>query len=163
MTETWTAPIYDRTADDVINHTSKGFFNVVDWVRINGNAFYLEALANLLFDVNISLTELDEPAVTTIPSADDVNAFVANIEMLRTGAHIPLNGELVSLSTPYLTGQNVIAPDFNAVNNWESNLKLLKDFVIGTAIYMIKCGIATAGQERTWQNRFVVPTSVGSL
>lgn len=159
---TWVTLIYDRTSDDVITHTSKGFFNVVDWVRINGNSLHLEALANLLFDVNISLTSLTTPTITTIPSVADLNSFIANIETLRTGAAIPLNGGLVDLSTPYLSGQNVIAPDYIAVNNWESNLQLIKDFVIASAIYMVKCGVSNAGQNRTWQNRFVVPLSIGS-
>jgi hypothetical protein len=162
MTITWTTPITDRTASDVITKTSKGFFNVVDWVRINGDTKYVAALSNLLFNAGISIVELTAPTIRTIPSIDDFNQFVENIETVRVGSIIPANNGIIELNS-YLSGQNVVSPDYNDVNSWENNLLLIRQFIIASALFMVPCGVGACGADRYWQNRFEVVLSIGDL
>jgi len=150
---TWTEPIYDRVLADVQDQTAKGFFNVVDWVRVTGNAEVVGMLASVLKQVDIDLTTLPEATTATIPDVDDINAFVENIERLRLGAGVPAAVGLVQVSS-FSGGANGTTPDYEDVNDWERNLALLKQYVITSAGYMIFCGVGASGQARFWQVRF---------
>lgn len=153
----WTDPIFDRTALDITNRTPKGFFNVVDWVRINGNTRSVNALVNILRGTNIPFVELPEPTITTIPSAEDINEFVWNIEVIRRECGLPGAAGIVPLKTDYLPGLNAPAPNWEAVNGWERDLQLIRELIVTSAAIMICCGVAAVGQPRLWQHRFRVP------
>jgi hypothetical protein len=153
----WTTAIFDRVLADVTNQTSKGFFNVVDWVRINGNAYYVKVLINVLRGVNVSITALTPPTITTIPTADDLNDFIENIETLRIASGIPLSTELIELKHDYFAGASSETPDYADVNDWERDLNIIKELILHASYYEIFCGVAEPGQARFWQSRFRLP------
>lgn len=150
----WTEPITDRTADDITNRTAKAFLNVVDWIRINGNARLVNTLVTVLRGLNIEFTELSQPVITTFPSTDDINAFIENIDRLREAAYMPAASGLVALKHDYRAGMSGDSPDYQAVNDWEKDLELLRSLIVTSSDYMIYCGVAAPGQPRFWQVRW---------
>lgn len=151
---TWTTPITDRTASDITGRTSKGFFNVADWSRIDGNTQEVHEQVVSLLGVNVSLTSLSTPTVTDFPSADDVNALIENIDLLRQAACLPDEIGLTALKHDYQVGSASSAPDYEDVNAWENTLDVLRDTLPKTASYFVRCGVGTCGQSRLWQTRF---------
>ena len=150
----WNEPIYDRTANDVAQRLPKGFFNVADWVRINGNTRQVQAIVNIMLSLNLPFTELAQPSITTIPSVEDINAFVANIERLRAAAYLPVSTGVTPLKTDYKAGNSADAPDYNAVNAWERDLALIRELLVNAANDLIYCGVSNCGQVRPWASRF---------
>jgi hypothetical protein len=148
----WDSPIYDRSITDITTPTSKGFFNVADWVRINGNTEIVNTLINVLKSLSITFDTLTPPTITTIPNIDDVNDFVDNIERIRAASGVPLATGLVALKNDYTSGG--IAPDYTTVNDWERDLKLLREYLVKYAYYSVYCGVGGCGQTRMWQVRF---------
>jgi hypothetical protein len=153
----WTTPITDRVLADVTNRTSKGFWNTVDWLRIDNNVVYVKTLISVLQSINVTYTDLPDPTVTTIPKAADINDFVENIEALRLASNLPVSAGAVALKTDYTSGESSETPDYEDINAWENNLLVLYTYLIKTATYEVFCGVAEAGQERFWQNRFMTP------
>lgn len=153
----WIDPIVNRSATDITNLTSKAFFNVIDWVRINGNTDHVRAMIEVLRGVNISYNDLPDPSMTSIPTAEEINQFVENIERLHSYSGIPASFGVAALKTDYVSGASGTSPDFEDVNDWEQNLAILKDFLVKSAFYEVFCGVAEVGQIRFWQNRFRVP------
>lgn len=153
----WIECICDRTLADVTNETSKGFFNVVDWLRIDNNVKYVKTLIEVLKFINVSYEDLPDPVSTTIPTAEDINDFVTNIEALRVASRLPSDFGLTELKTDYTSGESAETPDYLAVNGWEGTLSTLKDYLINSSAYEIFCGVAEVGEPRFWQNRFMTP------
>jgi hypothetical protein len=115
-------PIYDRDADDITARNSKAFFNVVDWIRVNGNTQYLNALATLLRLWDIDFTELPEPDIATIPTAEDINQFVENIDRIREILSFPSATGIVALKHDYAGTLSEII-NYETVNNWERDIE----------------------------------------
>jgi len=152
----WTTPVTDRVLADVTNRTSKGFLNVVDWLRIDGNVVYVRTLIQVLKNVGVDYNDLPEPSATSIPTAADINDFVENIEALRIASTLA-RPDLVVLKTNYTSGESAETPDYEDVNAWENNLLILKNFLVRSSAYEVFCGVAEVGQARFWQNRFRTP------
>jgi len=150
----WTKAIYDRTASDITNRTSNGFFNVIDWVRIYGNQGHLQILMRLLRSVNVPINDLSEPTIATIPSVNDINAFIQNIETLRENACIPPESGILALKHDYVAGSSSVAPDYEDANSWERDLDLLRKYLVTASDYLIYSGVSNSGQIRFWQNHF---------
>jgi len=150
----WIDAVYGRTQEDITNLTSKAFFNVVDWVRIENNTVYVRAVLNVLRSLNIEYNVVSEPDISTIPSADDINQFVDNIEHLRIIASLPVSSGIVVLKTDWLGVTSAPTVDFEVVNDWERNLQIIKNLTISISTYLVFCGVASVGQSRLWQNRF---------
>lgn len=149
----WIDPIYDRTKADITNRTSKAFFNVADWIRINGNAKIIETLINALYAVGVTLDTLAEPTTATIPTITEVNDFIANLEALREATHFPAATGIVELDT-FTGGLAGNSPDYEDVNDWERNLAYLRTYLINKSRYKMGCGVPEAGQAFFWQVRF---------
>jgi hypothetical protein len=150
----WTDPIFDRTVDDITDRTSKAFLNVADWERINDNTTVLRGLL-VTQGYEVDYTPLTPPEMTSIPTAEDINALVENIEACRLAMEIAPGGGIVALFHAYQPGAGAVAPDWRAVNAWEQNLSLLKQIAELSADYrIIRAGVAEAGQTRTWQHRW---------
>lgn len=150
----WVNPIFDRAITDINNRTAKGFFNVVDWTRINGNTGEVKFRVLSMLGLNVSTVTLTVPITSQHPAADDINALIANIELVRDGACLPMAVGLVDLKQDYQAGNGTVAPSFVEVNDWERNLNLLYTLLPNTANYKVYCGVAAVGQPRFWQNRF---------
>lgn len=150
----WIEPIFDRTLEDVTEETSKGFFNVVDWIRINGNTKFTNLLINKLKELNIVLDVLEEPTITSIPTVSDINRFVSNIERIRKASGVPLSTGLVKLKDDYTGGLAGLTPDYEDVNDWERDLEILRNYLLTSMGYIVYSGVARSGQSRLWQVRF---------
>jgi hypothetical protein len=147
-------PITDRTITDIVNKTDKSFFNVADWIRINGNTTYVRALMYVLRGINIDFTALDTPAITTMPTVAEFNSFIQNIENIRLAIGLPESVGVIPLKTDYEAIENSEVPDYTDANAWEANLLLIKQLTISVSTFMVMCGVGASGQPRYWQNRF---------
>ena len=150
----WVTPITDRVLSDITTPTSKGYFNVADWERIDGNVDVIKAMLDAADYLDIPLNTLITPTITTIPDVDDINDFIENIVLLQESASLPIGLGLVTLTYNYVGGANFTVPDFEDVNDWENNLLILYDVLPRVIDYQIHCGVAAVGQLRLWQNRF---------
>lgn len=151
---TYIEPIFDRTQDDVDNKTSKGFFNVVDWQRINNNTQLVRILAEIFYNSTISQNSLTTPSLTTIPTVAELNSFLENINLIIRSSSLPTISGLVEVKDDWVSGRMAGAPDYIIVNSWEQILDLLLEKLIAFARYEIYCGVAASGQPRFWQHRF---------
>ena len=149
----WIDPIDDRTQADINARTAKAFINVLDWARIYGDVRYAQAVVNAMLALNIPVTDLVQPTITTIPSVDDVNAMIADIERLRVAASLPIS-QVVALKTDYKAGPSQDAPDYRAVNDWERDLRLIRDLLAVAAEQALYCGAFNCGQDRIIANSF---------
>lgn len=147
----WTTPITDRTQQDIIDRTTKGFFNVADWLRIKGNIDYVKSQLDSNGYLDIPLNPLTTPTTTTIPVVSQIDDFIENIARLAQSAVIP---SLVDLKYDYQGGANEEVPDYNDVNDWENNLLRMHDDIPKAVNYRTFCGVSKCGQARLWQNRF---------
>jgi hypothetical protein len=147
----WIEPIYDRTAADITNRTSKAFFNILDWVRIYGNTQQIQAIVNVMLSLSIPITRLTQPAITTIPAVADINSLIDNIEQLRVAACLPVATGAVSLKSNYLAGNSADAPDYIAVNTWEEDIQLIRECLHSAASQVVYCGMANCGQTHLIQ------------
>jgi hypothetical protein len=150
----WTEPITDRTLTDIQTRTAKAFLNVSDWVRIDGNTSEVQAQILALLGATVSLNDLTEPTITQFPDVAEINTLIENIGALQAGACLPTGTGIIALKHDYVAGNGAVAPDYQAVNAWETNLKLIHDLLPNAADYTVHCGVATAGQPRFWQARF---------
>jgi hypothetical protein len=150
----WTDAIYDRTTQDIIDKTSKGYFNIVDYTRIHNNHHavhhIIEVMRFLLFDEFGHIV----PLITTIPTMDDINTLVQNIQQLRGASGLPLSANIKDLKTNWGGGMGESAPDFEIVNDWERNLAFIRSLIVESSKYLVWCGVGAAGQPRFWQQRF---------
>jgi hypothetical protein len=149
----WTTPVIDRALSDITGRTSEGFFNVADWDRINGNTAEIKMMLEEADYLDIPLYTLTPPTITTIPAVGDINQLIENIERVREAACLPPIG-LVVLPYDYVGGANEIAPDYEDVNDWENNLRIIYEAIPKAVGYRISCGVAVCGQSRMWQHRF---------
>lgn len=149
----WKAPITDRNLDDISNRTSKAFFNVADWLRINDDARIVTAIANVMHGLGLEFNELTQPTTTVFPSAADINAFITNIEQSRSALMFPVSS-VVPLKTDWQPGNGATAPNYQTVNDWEKDVNLLRDYLRYAADWNIGCGVSGCGEVRYWQVRF---------
>ncbi len=153
MPSSWVTPITDRSAADILDRTSKAFFNIADWVRINGNTEVVRALVETALSLSITPHTLTEPTTTVFPSAEDINHLIDNIDMLREAACLP-DSLIVPLKHDWLEGILSDAPDYLDVNDWENDLLVIWSLLPAAADYFVYCGVAACGQPRFWQNQF---------
>jgi hypothetical protein len=148
-------PITDRTAADIAAKTAKAYLNILDWVRIYGNAEYVNWLLEYLSDVEIEFNTLTEPTITTIPEgAGDINELLENIEQIRVWSGIASYGGMTEIKDDWFSGPAAAAPDYEDVNQWEETLEIIHEAIFRSSDYRIYCGVATAGQERFYQHRW---------
>lgn len=117
----YVTPITDRAASDVdATPTSKGYFNVADWVRIYGNARLMVSLSSVMLNQSLPWTVITDPTVLSFPSVTDFNSLLLSIETTRLAVNIP------AASTPikydWLAGSQVNAPKYTHVNTWEQTI-----------------------------------------
>lgn len=150
----WTKPVTDRTLADVLSRTEKAFFNVADWLRIYGNSEHVNTLVNKLLGLAIPFTTLTPPAITHFPTADEINALIANIDRLRQAAALPESSGVVPLKTDWQPGNGAAAPDYEDANDWERDLALVRALLITAVEQVIYCGTFNCGQPRMLQVGF---------
>ena len=72
----WQTPIYDRAQSDIDNKTKKGYLNVEDLNRIEGNISYVASL------MGITVTTKSW-SKTTLPVSSDFQRITNNIDTLK--------------------------------------------------------------------------------
>ncbi len=150
----WVDPIFDRSEADIVNKTSKAYFNVADWQRIHSNTEYLRVSFSTLRGVSVSLITLVEPTIATIPTSEDLNQLIENIDLLRQGSMLPSGVLIEELNFDFADGQNVVSPTYEDVNTWELALSQMKVLNEAAADYLVRCGVGNTGQSRSWQHRY---------
>lgn len=149
----WIDAIKNRTQADVTNRMTKGFFNISDWTRIYNNSQIANQIVVLLWKRAVQFLTLTTPTSTTIPSVDNINHLVENIETARIASGLP-NLLIGPIKHDYLSGSNAITPTYEDVNSWESSLDIIRDATARAAEYSMFCGVPRLGQMRFWQSQF---------
>jgi hypothetical protein len=147
-------PVTDRTIADINNRTAKAFFNIADFLRIYGNEQWVRDIQAVLQGEAAALNSLDTPTITSMASADAINALIENIELLRAAAPVVVDGLEIVLKYNWLKGLNAAAPDFEDANAWERKLDILRAAIVRAGEYRMFCGVPAAGQPRYWQYRW---------
>ena len=150
----YTESITDRAASDIVAKTSKAYFNLVDWVRIYGNAQFVDTLVTALTGAANGITTISEPTITSFPMAADFNALLNDLMGIRDSINSPDIAELDDLKTDWRTGSIAQSPTYLTVNQWEKFIDALIMAVVGFVDYRVYCGVSTSGQMRFYQNRF---------
>ncbi len=122
----WIEPVVtDRALSDVTNKTSKGYFNIADWERIDNNARVAKALVDFLLSIDVSYGATITPDITTIPTVTNLNTLLTNIENLRIAIDAyPITG-VVAIRNDWQAGPGQAAPDYEDANDWERNIDLI--------------------------------------
>jgi hypothetical protein len=158
--------VTDRTISDVRNKTSKGYFNIADWERIDNNARAAKALVDFLLSISVSYGSTITPEITTIPTVANLNTLLTNIENLRLAVDAYEIAGVVPIKNDWQAGPGQPAPDYEDANNWERNIDLIYNNIGDETGYMdwvedslspvrrARTGIATTGTGLTWNNGF---------
>lgn len=125
-------PIKDRTLTDVVTKTSKGLFNVADWVRIYNNARLMVDITNIIQSLSLGWTVIAEPTVLSIPLLADFNSLLSSVEGARVALNIP--AAQTAIKYDWVAGINKDAPDYTDVNLWETVIDALWDYQSGDSI-----------------------------
>jgi hypothetical protein len=150
----YVTPIFDRTLADITNKTSKAYFNVADWVRVNGNAEYIKELIESFLGISIQLDTVSTPTTATIPTVTDLNTLLANIEHLRTVSEVI---QTTAIKHDWVAGIGEKAPDYLDVNKWEQTIDVICHVYSNYDDYALRfprTGIAKSGVGRTRNNKF---------
>lgn len=150
----WITPVFDRVLADITGLTAKGYFNIADHARIDGNSTVIKAMLDASDYLDIPLYSLTPPTITTIPTVANINQLIENIERLRQAACLPAAMGMNTLKYDFEGGANEIAPDYLDVNDWEENQTIIYDAIPKAISYWVSCGVAASGQSRLWQHRF---------
>lgn len=70
--------IFDRTEDDILNHTAKAYLNAEDFNRIETNCKELAELLN----VSGLITKLDW-TIQDFPTSDNIQRIIGNVSAIR--------------------------------------------------------------------------------
>lgn len=134
--------IFDRTQEDVTNKTEKGYYNTSDLNRVESWCRYLADELNRV-GYNITITTKTDWASTDLRTASQMERIRTNIRALMTGYH-------------YITTIEANAENFDYIkaNNWEKILDEIYHLLWGMEDWYVYSGVANAGQNRLWQNRF---------
>lgn len=150
----YTESITDRAASDIVAKTSKAYFNVVDWMRIYGNAQFVDTLIAALTGVSNGVAAISEPTIVSFPQAADFNSLLIDLMAIRDSLSFPEIADLDDLKADWRTGSIAQSPTYVTVNQWEKFIDALISAVVGFVDYRIYCGVSSSGQARFYQNRF---------
>jgi len=145
-------PVMNRNADDIENQTSKAYFNVVDWQRIYNNALFVRYIVEIIRQNTSVFTTIATPNMASIPSVDDLNTLIANINLIGGASELT---DLNDLKANWKENNAYENPDYENANEWEQQLEYIRSMMIENAAqYMIYAGVGNAGQARFWQVRW---------
>lgn len=127
----WQKPIYDRTYDDIVNKTKKGYLNYTDLNRIEENIAHLAELMG----VNVITKKW---SIYSLPTSTDFSRIVNNITKIE---------EKITFTTYQKLPENPVNT-YNKVNLIELLIACIKgdiELVLGNCFY---CGDSCfAGSE----------------
>lgn len=134
--------IYDRTQSDLVQNTSKAYYNYTDLNRVEE---WCEYLANLLnsysYPVNIQVKKNWQ--MSEFPTSSEMERIRQNVNNLKEAyfafTEIPENLEYVT---------------YEKANDIEKILYEIDKIIGDMENNFIHCGIPNCGQNRVWQQRF---------
>ena len=142
----YVTPITNRQLSDVVNKTPIGYFNVSDWVRIYGNALYINAEMAAIGHA-VTFITASTPTTSSIPSITDVNNLLTNIDNMRQYVNTLL-AEISPFATLlYVVGAGGTTPSYLDINQWELTIDLIKQFLDIFTIADVICGVATTNGD----------------
>jgi len=147
----YVTPIFDRTATDIANRTSKAFINVADWTRIYDNALFVNPIVGTALGLTIQFDTVSVPTSTTIPTVTDVNKLTGNIERMRVVAEAI---GTVEVKDDYIAGAGQIAPDYLNVNDWEETIDIINTAYSFTPVRFARTVVAECGAGITRNNKW---------
>lgn len=134
--------IFDRTTVDLLNLTSKAYYNYTDLNRIELWCEYLARVLNS-YSYPVSIITKTDWTMSDFPKAFEIERIRTNISTLKNAyfsfTKIPENLE-------YMTWQKA-----NAI---EKILQEIDYLLISMENNFVYCGVANCGQNRIWQQRF---------
>lgn len=134
--------IYDRTQLDVINLTSKGYYNYIDLNRVEKWCRYLgEKLNSYSYPVNI-ITKMDW-TMLDFPMQSDMERIRTNLETLKNAYYSFANLPAIAENMDYKKA--------NAIERILHEIDYLMERMENNFVYS---GVAGCGQARVWQQRF---------
>lgn len=141
--------IYDRTQNDLVQNTSKAYYNYTDLNRVEE---WCEYLANLLnsysYPVNIQVKKNWQ--MSDFPTSSEVERIRQNVNALKEAyfafTEIPENLEYVT---------------YEKANDIEKILSEIDFILTSMENNFIYCGVASCGQNRMWQQRYRKFTRTG--
>ena len=123
---TWITPITDRNGADIANRTARGFLNVSDINRIEGNiAWLINELRR--FNIFVSLSTVTDWDVNKLPVVADFVRIRNNIDTLVTRIHAVRPDLRASIQ--HLPEGRFWQLDFATVNVLELNVYLLRQLI----------------------------------
>lgn len=137
--------IYDRTERDVKNKTDKGYHNISDLNRVEEWCKYLAELLSF-YNYKVTIVTKTNWKMTDLRTVSEMERIRRNIALLKkTYFNIP---------------QDIVVPsNLNPINISKANaieriLEEMNKIIISMESEFIHSGVANAGQNRVWQNRF---------
>ena len=137
--------VFDRTINDIINLTSKGYYNYEDLNRIEKWCEYLSKFLkkyNYFSEVKVKKNW----SVTSFPTQSEMKRVHQNINNLKSSfiafTSVPENLE-------YIT--------FQKANKIEKILFEIDKIISYMENNFIYCGVSNCGQDRIWQQQFRKP------
>jgi hypothetical protein len=128
----YTTAIFDRSATDITNRTSKAFLNIADWSRVYNNSQLVNSLAAIMLDTPIAFTLITAPTITSIPNVTDLNTLTGNIETLRVAVSSEsITGTTQAIKDDWEAGHDKPSPTYVHVNLWESTLDAIWEYYGG--------------------------------
>lgn len=134
--------IFDRTQQDIIDLTSKAYYNNTDLNRIEK---WCEYLANILneYSYPISITIKKDWQIFDLPTQSEIDRIRENINTLK---QVYFSFTAVPKSLDYMTWQKA--------NDIEKILYEIDKILKHMENNFIYCGVAGCGRNRVWQQRF---------
>ena len=123
--------IIDRTTQDVITGTKKGFYNVSDVQRINS---YIQYLSDVL-GLNLTVTNVSWGQALTRAQMD---AILSNINAIRAAWYVASDTPITPIAVNW---------DYVKANNIEKILKVLDEFYQSVQIDKLYSGTFRAGNQ----------------
>lgn len=148
--------IFDRDAADIVTRTSKAFFNITDWNRIEDNAFWVRDELSDSFGVVVIFGGVaSDPTISFIPDVDNFNRLLEDIEQLRQVAEsvmpaLTTTSGFSAVAYDWVAGVSQNAPDYADVNHWEEVIDIIHNLITTYSALIFRyprTGIATSGAE----------------
>lgn len=134
--------IFDRTTDDLLNLTSKAYYNYNDLNRIESWCEYLTEILNS-YSYPVSIITKTDWTMYDFPKASEMERIRLNIKALKTVytsfSEVPDNVEKMTIEKA------------NDIERVLHDIDYLLRHMENNFIY---CGVASCGQNRIWQQRF---------
>ena len=137
--------IFDRTNQDIINRTTKGYFNVEDINRVEEWSRYIADLLNSYgYEINIS-TKTDW----------EISDFLNISQMERVRSNVKkIRDVYYSLETTPTIPTTLNKFNYIKANEIERILYDIENVMAYSKLYFVRSGVGSSGQSRLWQFRF---------